>query len=75
MESRSEHPIAKAIVKYCSEQDIGLMNVEGFEHFPGLGVIGRISGLTVAVGSTELMYRLGIDVSGNVEKLLSSSPS
>jgi len=51
------------------------MNVEGFEHFPGLGVIGRISGLTVAVGSTELMYRLGIDVSGNVEKLLSSSPS
>ncbi|MEM0341723.1 heavy metal translocating P-type ATPase [Desulfurococcus sp.] len=70
VESRSEHPIAKAILNYCSEKRIELKQVEEFEHFPGLGVVGRVNGLTIAVGSTELMDRVGVDLPGSVEKLL-----
>jgi len=70
IESRSEHPIAKAIASYCNEKGIELKQVEEFEHFPGLGVVGRVNGITVAIGNAELMDRMGIELSNNIEKLL-----
>jgi len=70
IESRSEHPIAKAIASYCNEKGIELKQVEEFEHFPGLGVVSRVNGITVAIGNAELMDRMGIELSNNIEKLL-----
>ncbi|MEL9941070.1 MAG: heavy metal translocating P-type ATPase, partial [Ignisphaera sp.] len=70
IESRSEHPIAKAIANYCNEKGVELRQVEEFEHFPGLGVVGRVNGITVAMGNAELMDRMGIELSNNIEKLL-----
>lgn len=38
IESRSEHPLAKAIVEYAGDKNINVYNVEKFEALPGYGV-------------------------------------
>jgi len=61
VESRSEHPIAKAITDFCKEKGVEIEDVEEFNQFPGLGVIGVVNGVAVAVGNMELLNRLGVE--------------
>ncbi|PHV05723.1 heavy metal translocating P-type ATPase [Janthinobacterium sp. BJB412] len=62
VETRSEHPIAEAIVAAAKGRGIALAPVEGFEAIPGFGVSARVAGSTVAVGASRFMRQLGIDV-------------
>lgn len=62
VETRSEHPIAEAIVSAAKQQNITLAPVEAFDATPGFGVSARISGRTVAVGADRFMTQLGLDV-------------
>lgn len=56
VESRSEHPIAKAIVRYGEGRGIRpAANVSEFKAFPGRGVVGRADGVKIAVGTEELV--------------------
>lgn len=51
VEARSEHPLARAVVAYAEEQDVGtLLPVEGFEAVVGEGVRGTVDGHEVFVG-------------------------
>jgi len=61
-ERRSEHPIAKALVKRCAEVGVEPAEPEGYEHVPGLGVIAKVDGRTVAVGSLRLLEQLEVAV-------------
>lgn len=62
IETRSEHPIAEAIVAAAKQQDITLTSVESFEAVPGFGVSAQVAGRTVAVGADRYMTQLGLDV-------------
>lgn len=62
VETRSEHPIAEAIVAAAKQRNITLARVDDFDATPGFGVSANVSGHTVAVGADRFMTQLGLDV-------------
>jgi P-type Cu2+ transporter len=55
LESNSEHPIAKGVLKKSEEEGIQLKEVKGFTSLPGKGIRGVIDGKTIwAVGQNYL---------------------
>jgi Cu2+-exporting ATPase len=64
-ESRSEHPIAKAIVRHAAEQGLVLPQdtIADFKAIPGRGLMMNIAGDKVAVGSRMMLEELGIPLS------------
>ncbi|WP_034455697.1 heavy metal translocating P-type ATPase [Buttiauxella noackiae] len=62
VETRSEHPIAEAIVLAAKQRGIPLAAIEHFDATPGFGVSARVAGRTVAVGADRFMTQLGLDV-------------
>jgi Cu+-exporting ATPase len=64
IESRSEHPLAEALVAYSlSHRKEGeLPGVEGFEAVAGRGVQGSIAGQRVRVGTPRWFEELGMNV-------------
>jgi P-type Cu+ transporter len=63
VESRSEHPVAAAIVAGARERGVTPAEPEEFVAVPGLGATARIDGHQVAVGAQRYMERLRVDVS------------
>ncbi|CAI2046052.1 heavy metal translocating P-type ATPase [Serratia quinivorans] len=63
VETRSEHPIAEAIVAAARQQNMTLAAIESFDATPGFGVSASVAGRTVAVGADRFMTQLGLDVS------------
>jgi len=63
VETRSEHPIAEAIVAAAEQRDLKVAPVERFDATPGFGVSATVTGRTVAVGADRFMTQLGLDVS------------
>jgi Cu+-exporting ATPase len=61
VESRSEHPLARAIVEAAEARRLELAPVEDFESQTGLGISGRVGGRAVVVGNAAQMQRVGID--------------
>ena len=53
LESKSEHPLAKAIVKYYSNSD--LVNVNDFKIHIGKGVTGTINNAKIIAGNKKLL--------------------
>ena len=78
LESRSEHPLARAIATAAQERELPACPVRNESVWPGRGIAGIVRlGETewrVAVGSTSLMGRLGIVVPDAVlERLAAAS--
>jgi Cu+-exporting ATPase len=61
LERGSEHPIGKALVAGARERRIALLAPERFEALAGGGVIGRVGGQEVILGSAALLAEHGID--------------
>ena len=55
IESRSEHPLSKAIVAYAKSQGVVAMELENFNAILGQGVSGEINGEKVFAGKYELI--------------------
>ncbi len=54
LEARSEHPVARAILRYANHAGAAPANdVESFRTIPGRGVEGVVGGVTLTVGSDE----------------------
>nr|WP_314265191.1 heavy metal translocating P-type ATPase [uncultured Moellerella sp.] len=62
IETRSEHPIAEAIVAAAKQQGLTLEAVEGFDAVPGFGVSAKVAGRSISVGADRFMTQLGLDV-------------
>lgn len=62
VETRSEHPIAEAIVEAARDRGLTLLGVETFEAMPGFGVSASVAGRTVEIGADRYIRRLGYDV-------------
>ncbi len=60
VESRSEHPIAHAIVAAAAERGIELPDVRGFNSPTGKGVVGMIERHRVALGSAKFLAELSV---------------
>jgi heavy metal translocating P-type ATPase len=59
-ESRSEHPLGKAIVAYAKMQDRDLPEPEDFDYTPGKGVVARSGRVVLLVGNRALMKEHGV---------------
>ena len=54
LESRSEHPLAKAVCERADAEQIAIQPAENFKALPGWGVEGTVSGRPAAGGSGAL---------------------
>lgn len=74
LESRSEHPLALALVRAAEERHCPPCAVDNVEVTPGLGIAGTVHfanvDYRVAVGSKAFMDRLGASVSDAAEAQL-----
>ncbi len=59
LESKSEHPFARAVVQYAQEHGVSVSDsgVEGFSATPGMGVSGTVGGVRYVCGNARLMER------------------
>ncbi|WP_027133716.1 heavy metal translocating P-type ATPase [Geminicoccus roseus] len=62
VESRSEHPVAEAIVAEARRRGLALTEPEDFQALPGLGVAALVAGRRVEIGADRYMKSLGLDV-------------
>lgn len=68
-ESRSEHPIGKAIVSYLRDMGAEPADPADFRMTVARGVSAKVDGREVDVGSPRLMSEIGVDIpEGYVEK-------
>jgi heavy metal translocating P-type ATPase len=63
-EYRSEHPLAKAIVRKAAEHSIVAKETGDFYYTPGKGIVSTVDGNVIAVGNRLLMGELGIPIPG-----------
>lgn len=78
VESRSEHPIARAIVDAAKTKGIVIPVADDFDSVTGMGVRASVGGVRVEVGADRYMRALGVDVSGfarTAERLSGESKS
>jgi Cu+-exporting ATPase len=63
LERASEHPLAAAIVAEAKAKGVEGERIESFESRTGMGVVGRVGDVPVALGDERLMDEMGIDTS------------
>ena len=59
LERGSEHPIAETIVMAARERNVPLLDVVDLRAVPGRGIVGKVGGKSVVVGSAALMTEQG----------------
>ncbi|MEC9146340.1 MAG: heavy metal translocating P-type ATPase [Candidatus Thermoplasmatota archaeon] len=72
LELESTHPISLAIRLACEESGYHPMKIDVTQTHPGLGISGKMNSSLVAVGNLEMMEKLGLEVSEEVKKSISS---
>ena len=60
LETRSEHPIGRAIVEYATDSGIRPVAVDAFQALPGRGAEARVAGHALVVGSHRLFEERGL---------------
>ncbi len=60
LETRSEHPIGRAIIERAQADAVSLTAVEGFQSLPGRGAEARLAGERATVGSHRLFEERGL---------------
>ena len=68
IEINSEHIIGRAIVQYVKTKGIDLEPVEEFKVYPGKGVLGKVRGMSVAVGTEGFLKELGMAMDEDIVK-------
>ena len=59
LESRSDHPLAQAMVAYAQQRGVGFAPAEDFQIQPGKGATGRFNGKNYWLGSHRLLEERG----------------
>ena len=70
VESKSEHPLAKAVIEYAQERNVALAGVQDFISYAGAGAEGTVEGNRVLLGTAKFFQYRKIDltsVAANVE--------
>ena len=69
LESKSEHPLAMAIMEYAAENNIDYPQVENFNSIPGKGIFAQYGGADYIAGNARLLDENGVDISLIQEKV------
>ncbi|MFC3414950.1 heavy metal translocating P-type ATPase [Algoriphagus hitonicola] len=72
LESKSEHPLADAVVKFLKEKGIQPLDLKNFESITARGVKGEVEGKNYFVGNQKLLEENGVSIS---EELKSQAKS
>ncbi|MDE2822480.1 MAG: heavy metal translocating P-type ATPase [Chloroflexota bacterium] len=65
LEKSSEHPVGWAVVTAAEQRDLSLDSpVQDAMAQPGMGIVGRSDGRTIAVGNLRLMEQRAFDLNG-----------
>lgn len=64
LEFRSEHPLARAVLRYAKAKGIAEMQVTNFQALQGKGAEGQIAGEKFWAGSLRLMQEKGFPTAG-----------
>ncbi|MBL4679609.1 MAG: cadmium-translocating P-type ATPase [Pseudomonadales bacterium] len=80
LEHHSEHPLAQAIINYCTDKGVERTPIENFQISPGGGVAGQMSGVNIRLGNRRYLNldQSDVDEAGTTiyvsrdEKLLGS---
>jgi cobalt-zinc-cadmium resistance protein CzcA len=59
LESRSDHPLARAIVEYTKQRGVAIQPAEGVQILQGKGATGRFNGKTYWIGSHRYLEERG----------------
>lgn len=63
LERLTTHPIGVAIVNYCQEQGVPVLDATNVQEITGFGLQGQVAGQTVAVGKERLITeKLGLQL-------------
>jgi len=62
VESRSEHPIGRAIVAAAERDGLAIPPAEGVEAHPGLGIEGVVEGHAISIGAARFMAEVGVEI-------------
>jgi len=73
LETRSEHPLAQAVVAEAQARAVTLPDSVDFEVVAGKGVRGRIGGQAYAVGRPEWTEEQGLDFPAALQEALSAA--
>ncbi|OQP60214.1 cadmium/zinc/cobalt-transporting ATPase [Niastella vici] len=68
LESKSTHPVGKAIVEYAGDKINGIV-VDDLEEISGHGLKGKISGKEVLAGNVKLMNKMNVPVGDGLNKI------
>ena len=71
LESKSTHPIAKAVVAHVGAASAGIP-VEDVEEIPGYGLRGKVDGRDVLAGNTKLLQKFSIAYPPAVDQVADS---
>ncbi len=55
LEAKSQHPIARAIVRYAKAEGVAELAVDDFQSITGQGLRGRVGGASLVLGRRELL--------------------
>ncbi len=55
LEAKSQHPIARAIVRHAKAEGVRVLELEDFESLTGQGLRGRLDGVSLLLGRRELL--------------------
>lgn len=69
LESKSEHPLADAIVEYAKQKNATLLQVDTFEAISGKGLSAKISTDSYHAGNLRLMQEIGVDVNDYISTM------
>jgi P-type Cu+ transporter len=61
LEQNSEHPIAQAILNYGKSIGIDFRTADEFESITGFGIIGKVNGMKIIIGTQKLIEKYSID--------------
>lgn len=67
-ESRSEHPIAKAILRKAKQSGIPYEDSDQFDYTPGRGIVANSHGDEVVVGNQNFLRERGIQLSNGADE-------
>jgi Cu+-exporting ATPase len=63
VEARSEHPIARALVRAAEQEGLAVPVADRFETVTGFGVRAEVEGARVEIGADRFMRAIGLDPS------------
>jgi P-type Cu+ transporter len=62
LESKSEHPLGKAIMDYAEKINVSPADISEFNSYPGLGLTGKVDNKNIITGNRKILELNGVQL-------------